>query len=111
MRSSYDSDFLDLFASSFIIHWYNFKSFSSAPSLLESDVSNKISYDATIFLFNVFVARLSLSFPFVFLLEVGSPPVVTGSGVRRKFPRGGNFCHNRVTSQINLGEVPKARPF
>jgi len=24
------------------------------------------------------------------------------SGVRRKFPGGGKFCHNRVTSQINF---------
>jgi len=26
------------------------------------------------------------------------------SGVRRKFPRGGKFRHNRVTSQINFRE-------
>jgi len=32
------------------------------------------------------------------------------SGARRKFLRGFKFRHNRVTSQINLGEVPKARP-
>jgi len=27
------------------------------------------------------------------------------------FRGGGRFRHNRVTSQINFGEVPKARPF
>ena len=27
------------------------------------------------------------------------------SGVRRKFPMGAKFCHNRVTSQINLGST------
>jgi len=36
---------------------------------------------------------------------------VINSGVRRKFPRGDKFRHNRVTSQINFREVPKARPF
>jgi len=28
--------------------------------------------------------------------------MVAESGVRRKFPRGAKFCHNRVTSQINF---------
>ena len=37
--------------------------------------------------------------------------IQTSSGVRRKFPRGEKFRHNRVTSKINFGEVPKARPF
>jgi len=34
-----------------------------------------------------------------FILETEQPVF---SGVRRKFPRGGNFRHNRVTSQINF---------
>jgi len=28
--------------------------------------------------------------------------IITTSGVRRQFPRGGKFRHNRVTSQINF---------
>ena len=33
------------------------------------------------------------------------PTMARASGVRRKFPRGPNFCHHRVTSQINLGSA------